>query len=635
MGMKSWTRYRLVRWVAGRGPLAWWAWWRLIRAGDRGDTEVIDEVWDLWLSEPHARLWIALERWHRPRTGGGASLVALGSQASVEEVVAAAALYGSHPVAVAARARILAGPQELVDAACEAEWLAAFCVEHRLAPADPHRAAVFFLLTGQREQYHAVDPDHSLLAVAYQGADASERSRVLTMAAGHPDLARVLADTVRRGRLARLSQREAEYLAGAFARQRDWTGMWELTRSLPVLDAVAAVRRFDGWRPEGPDAALFDALAAADPDELTRAHRAVVTPWTVSARGTVTGGSFAPDGRRMAFTTVTSVDMVTLPSGVTEHWPASHHSEVLVLDGAALLISRWDHAASGLSNGTAGPAVFLRTVAFGRTPDGFAALTLGEERRPRLHLMTGSGPDFHTYDQRVLDVRTELGIPAGFAHPSWTMASEPVRGRIAIAGNDLHLVEVTGDGLRRLATVPFVSGPGSRLSFARPDRLLGVDDTRMLRLWRADGAEPRLVAERQLSGASMADLPGAGVVAVIDPARRVRYLDGETLADLGLPGGFEYMATSLFASPDGTRLAVGHNGFVEVLDVALAALADRPLAATTPADLHMLRTRLDGDSPFVELLHICLAHRFGVDVALGDPGPVHARDDDIALGEPA
>jgi hypothetical protein len=171
-----------------------------------------------------------------------------------------------------------------------------------------------------------------------------------------------------------------------------------------------------------------------------------------------------------------------------------------------------------------------------------------------------------------------------------------------------------------------------------------VDDERMLRVWRLDGPEPQVVAERKIRGSSAVDLRAAGVVAVItmpDNTRRwVRYLDGETLADAPTPSRFDAPGdpTHLFTSPDGAWLGVGYRDFVELVEVGSTGTADRPLAATTPADLHEVRARLDRKSteptakPFLALLHACLVHRFGTDVAIGEGAMITGRADDIALG---
>jgi hypothetical protein len=656
-----WKAYRLGRRARGAGPRARYAVRRLLAAGKRGDQAAIDELWDLWLEVPRAEVWAALSLWRKPRSLGRLSDVALGRPAKPEDVITAARRAG-HPIADTARATILAGKPGLVDAVCEAamadDALAGFCVEHGLVPSDPQRAAVFFLLTGQDDQYLGADPDHSLLVLVYQGAGADERSRIRSKAAGHPDLVRMLADTVRRGRMARLSEREAEYLVDAFAQRRDWPGLWELARNLPVLDAAAAVRRIDGWRPDEPAAALFDALATADPADLATAHAAVARPVTARIGGTVTGGSFSPDGRRLVVTTSSSVTVFATGPGTAlgyeNGWSTPHNCQVLALDDDVLIMSNWEQAVDGFSaigftvRGDSRPRVpgvakFHRAVAFGRTEDGFAALTLDQDRRLLLHLVTGSGHDFPEYRQNIIDAAVGLGIPKRYDHGSWTLATDPRSGRVAIAGDGLYLARTTGGTLSPLATAPFVGGVNPWVTFTGPGRLLSLDTDRVLRAWHLDGEDLVATAEQKLTGGTAAALPDAGVVAAIDQPdntrRQVRYLDGETLIDIPAPDLFGGLGnpTTVFASQDGTRLAVGYHRATRVVDAAMAALADRPLAATTPADLHAVRARRDrmAPSPFLELLHTCLEHRFGTEVALGDGAKITGRADDIALGGPA
>jgi hypothetical protein len=653
---------KVGRWVAlARGPLGRWARGWLVLAGDRGDPDATDAVWDLWLEAPDPGLWAALARWRRPRTGGGLSLVALGEDAD-PAVVADAARRTGHPIAVTARAAILGGHQDLVDAACavalstQDKDLTAFCAEHHLAPAEPHQAAMFFLLTGQEEQYRVADPDHSLLAPAYEAASEDVRSRVRARVAGDPDLVRVLAGTVRRGRLARLSEREAAYLVDGFAGRRDWAGLWTLAKDLPVVDAVAAVRRCEGRRPGDHDAPLFDALAAVDPAELAESRRAAVRPVRLPVAGSFRG-SITPDGRRIALSTGRAVEVYTLPDGAAprfqERVPTSLHPWVLALDGDVLVVSNTDpQQADGFSDagyvapdsgpGTSGTCRFHWAAALVRTEDGFAAQVYDKKKNTSLlHLLSGGGWDFHRYGHRVLDVRAELGIVAQYRRETCTIAIDPGSGRTAVAANSgLYLAEITDDGVRPLATAPARDGMLRHLSFAGPDRLIRLAWGGKLQVWRLDGDVPRVAAERT-GIADVVGLPGVGVVAAIPRPgsgvpRRVRYLDGETLADVPTPAQFYDRGEPayLFASPDGDRLGVGYREFVEVVDAALVVLADRPLAATTPADLHAVRARLDRapGNLFLGLLHECLVHRFGGDVALGDSRVITGRADDIALG---
>jgi hypothetical protein len=663
--LMPWKVYRLGRRARGTGLRARRALRRLLAAGERLDQTAINELWDLWLDKPDKRVWAALSLWRRPRSLGRLSDVALGLPSATADVITAARRH-DHPIAATARAAILAGKPALVDAACEAamadENLAAFCTAHGLAPSDPRRATAYFLLTGQHDQYLGADPDHSLLALVYQGAGAEERSRIRAKAAGHPDLVRVLADTVRRGRMARLSDREGEYLVDAFAQRRDWPGLWELARDLPVLDAAAAVRRIDGWRPDGPAAAMFDALAAAAPADLARSHRAVTKLVTTAMNGSANGGSFSPDGTRLAVGASSFVSVFTLAPGAApvyeNGWTTPHNSELLAFDDGVLIMSRWEQVVDGFSAigytqrddstpRVPGLAKFHRAGSFGRTTDGFAALTQDKDGRPLLHLVTGSGPDFFSYQQQIHDVQTGLGIPEKYAHRSWTLATEPGTDRIAIAGDGLYLAGTTGGKLHRLAATKYVGGVNPWVTFTGPGRLLGVGDDKVLRAWQLDVDELVVVAKRKLTGSVATALPAAGVAAVIhwpgNNTRQVRYLDLETLVDIPTPRMFDGLGdpTAVFSSPDGTHLAVGYYRLVAVTDVAMAALADRPLAATTPADLHTVRARLDHPStdpaarPFLALLHTCLEHRSGTDIALGSGAPATARPDDIALGGPA
>lgn len=106
------------RWVAlARGPLGRWVRGWLVVAGDRGDPGATDAVWDLWLETPDPRLWAALARWGRPRTGGGLSLVALGAAVDPADVADAACRTG-YPIAPAShgvlRHLAFSGPDRLI-----------------------------------------------------------------------------------------------------------------------------------------------------------------------------------------------------------------------------------------------------------------------------------------------------------------------------------------------------------------------------------------------------------------------------------------------------------------------------------------------------------------------------------------
>ena len=641
------TAPKLADRARGTGVRARRALRRLLHAGDHGDQHAIDAVWDLWFAEPADDLWTALDRWRRPRTGGGQSLVALGVAAAALDVVAAARR-GGHPVAAVARDRILAGQQELVDATCAAaladDVLAAFCAEHGLAPAEPRRAAVFFLLTGRLEHYRHADPDHSLLATAYRAADREEQARIRRAAAADPDVVRVLADTVRRGPL---SPEESRYLVDSFAARRDWPGLWDLAKDLPVADAVDVVGRFGDWRPDGPDADLFDTLAGIPPGTFRTAHAAVASPWTGRLPlADVTHGSFSPDGERIAVAGVDRVSVFTVPHGPPVEValrPATNVRGVVTSDDGRLTIAGERYLERGQPIRRTGG--LPRIVAFAPTADGVATLVAPhKEQTVSLNLLPDDG------EPRGFSLSGRLGDPTVVPPANWNLAVEPTAGWVAIAGPGLHVATVTST-LDWVGQDPIPPGPSPSLAFLGPDRLVSVTFARVLRVWRLSAGGMSLAAERQLgqiAGAAYpVALPALGAIAVIDAAgdtwRQVRFLDAETLADLPTPKRLAHLApTCLVASRDGTKLAVGGNAYVAVTGTRIAAdvtdLADRPLAAMSPADLRIVHAQLGTAAtdpaarPFLDVLYACLVHRFAVDVAIGDAAPVAGRGDDIALG---
>lgn len=641
MRMSLATAVRLGRLARGEGPRSVWARRRLVRAGDRGESLAINEVWDVWHAAPDAALWAALSRWRTSRAGDGLSRVALGLIAPASDVVAAARKVG-HPIADIARATVLANRPDLVDAVCEAAAtdapLAAFCREHQLAPADPHRAAVYFLLTGQHEQYRLADPDHSLLATAYQGAGEDARARI--RARIEPDLVRVLAEVVGRGRLTRLGDGEARYLVGTLAARRDWPGLWRLVRELPVVDAAAAVRRFDDWRPAGPDRALFDVLAAVDLAELAAAHAAIARPARVRLPVRATnGGSMSPNGRRIAVRSSTAVDVYTLSDGMPPRHEACrvmpHRCEVLALDDQVIITG--SGTVPGFSDDTPGIHRVGRATSLDWTATGYAALMYDEAKTARALKLVSGG------EERVLNLRTELGLPAKVVHPMRGIATDRDSDLVAFAGQGLFLARITDAGLDPLYYTPFAAGLNPTLAFSGPDRLVGMDDDRTLRVWRVAEDALHLVAERTVPGANPVDLPGAGVIVMQDMStvgagqRQLRYVDRDTLVDVPLLDRFNRPEDTygMVTSPDGSWFGASYWDGVELVEATFSALAHRPLAAMTPADLGAVRARAAGAPgqarPFLDLLSTCLEHRFSTDVALGS-GTTPWRTDDIAMG---
>lgn len=288
--------------------------------------EVIDAAWSDWLDEHAVTLWSLLERWACPATAPqrhSLSRLALGDDGVAVEagVLAEAAVRFDHPIGERARARLLAGGHvEAVDLFCAASpgspEAVGFCVAHHLAPSDDVERAVFFMLTGQYEQYRALDADGALLALGYRSASAEVRGSLRTAmtAFGGIDTLRVLAGGSRRDDLASLTEPERAYLVRQLADHGDRERLWSLTVLLPLAEAVDAAHALGDWRPAGTDdRRVFEALRGTDPHRvraLGEVPPARPLPAVRLRLGdlderlselTLKDLDFAPDGTQLAF----------------------------------------------------------------------------------------------------------------------------------------------------------------------------------------------------------------------------------------------------------------------------------------------------------------------------------------------
>ncbi|MGH3242897.1 MAG: hypothetical protein ACRDNL_21140 [Spirillospora sp.] len=253
-------------------------------------------------------------------------MLALGHDVALDaDVFVETACRFDHPIGDPARALLLEHNETATtDAFCAGSAGspdgAAFCVAHQLAPSDEVQRAVFFVRTGQHEQYRALDPDGALLAIGYRSAPPSTRAalREAMTRQGDIDTLRVLAGTdSRQHDLADLTEQERGYLVQQLASRSEWERLWRLTVLLPAAEAASAVHAFGGWRPPDADGSrLFQALRNADPaavrtglrslsdeDELTpdiRFDLRGLDP-RLSDLHQVNGVDFAADGTRLAF----------------------------------------------------------------------------------------------------------------------------------------------------------------------------------------------------------------------------------------------------------------------------------------------------------------------------------------------
>jgi hypothetical protein len=294
----------------------------------------LDALWSDWFAAPAEPLTDALTRWGAPASDpehGPVSAVALAvatgprvlREPSRRAAVREALRLSGHPLGIGTAKKILAlADPDLAAEVCDATLanpeLAGLCAEYALVPSDPARRALFYLVTGQAGQYRAMDPDGSLLALAYAAATADERAhaRAAMLTAGDFDLVRVIVGDAPRARLGELSDEELRYLAERHAERREWDELWTFVQDLPISACVDLVRLIDPrWAPrDDADRRLLAVLRSSLPQNV-RAGMALVrerAPATVlkDARAL----SFAPDGPFLSvggYATVRTIDLRT------------------------------------------------------------------------------------------------------------------------------------------------------------------------------------------------------------------------------------------------------------------------------------------------------------------------------------
>jgi hypothetical protein len=138
------------------------------------------------------------------------------------------------------------------------------------APAEPADRAAYLVLIGQGAQHRALDPDGSLLALAYRAAapEARERLRTLLAAEGDTEVIRVVVTGERRDRLTEMSYDELDYLCHHLAERRSWDELRRLVRDLPLAKAAAAARLLPPHERTGNLVSLLTTLAGQPPEHL-------------------------------------------------------------------------------------------------------------------------------------------------------------------------------------------------------------------------------------------------------------------------------------------------------------------------------------------------------------------------------
>ncbi|MFV2176419.1 hypothetical protein ACFHW2_02685 [Actinomadura sp. LOL_016] len=638
----------------------------LLRNDEPPPRRSLDALWTEWLETADGTLGEALFRWGAPSTDprhGPLSAIAVAADPEKlrdpahRRAFRDALALDDHPLCDrAAETIVLLGEPALVDELCERALadarLARLCRERGLAPADPVRRGVFFLLTGQPDQHRALDPDGRLLALAYAAASDGERARIrdAMLTAGELDLVHVVAGD----RLAHLGEDEARYLAERLAARREWDDLWTLVKDAPIATGVELVRLLDHRAPRDDDERrYFGALRAADPatvraglSSLRNERRSAIPHARLDVPGNVGMMSFSPDARSLAVgvgkSTIVVFDLGT--GQITRRYEFDRPVRHLLHLGDGVLIvaertrgrrtpDRLTRCADGTRrplHATPGRTVPGEIVSLVAVGDGFAAGTRGGG-----WLLRGTTED-------VTEARSILGYGNDFLYAD-IIAAHRASGRIAVHGLEgLTVIDTaTGDvTARRLGSLTY------RAAFIDADTLVhagtGASGDRLTRTSLPHGEPGPDVPLPAGWNLGPVVLPVTGQVVVADEGGALDFLDGERLTSVHRRPAPRNRAPArcLAVSPREDFLAVGHEDGVELFDVSAGRVPDiarKPVADLVPRDLELVDASLAAPEvgadarTVLELVRASLLLRFRFDVEVGRDVRPAGGEHDISL----
>ncbi|MBE1530553.1 WD40 repeat domain-containing protein [Actinomadura algeriensis] len=637
----------------------------LLGAGEPPASGPLDGLWGEWLDRPDERVWDALSRWERPATGEmreGLSVVALGSdpeflrEPRYRAALIGALAFGGHPLRAIAERRLLGlRDQALVDELCAAALadaaLVPICAKHRLAPKDPVRRVVFFLLTGQPEQHRAMDPDGSLLGLAYASASRAERERIqrAMLTAGDLDLVRVIVGDDRRARIPEMPPDEIRYLADQLAARREWDGLWSIVQDVPIAVGAELTGLFDDWTPRGDDERrVFELYRAADPAalhaavELLRPYRSRVSHRTrLRFRGRVNDVSFAPDG---PFLAVAGTNRV---AGVFDLRSAEL---VERYDGFGSSVGRVLHTGDGVLIAAERTNRVDRDCRVVRCADGDARTLHTAPGSVTSLARTGGGGFVAGTRAGNLLLGTPDGVRPlpdeafGVHREDWprAVAAHAPSGRIAVFRSHLVVADPFADEPRMVLRSPATVCA----AFIDADTLVAAWHGGLVRRLRGTDDplfEPVETGRVLLDGVrGIGALPGTGEVVAVDAGGGLHVLHADTSEHTTVHRPPEWeRPTSATVAPTGHFLAVGDiDGHTDLFDLRVREvplIVARPVVDLVPRHLGIVATVLTDESldpaaaPALRLLEACLEHRFRFDVEIGDAVRLSAGEFDISL----
>ncbi|MFG2027753.1 hypothetical protein [Streptomyces sp. NPDC048825] len=538
------------------------------------------------------------------------------------------------------------------------------------APREPADAAAYLALIGQSAQSRALDPDGSLLALAYRAAPADMRERLRTVMAadGDTDVIRVVVTGDQRDRIAEMSYAELDYLGRHLAERHSWEELRRLARDLPLAEAAAVARLLPPREQRGAVAELAEASAGRLRGMIERLPRQGLIRHRVA--GGFPRACLSPDGTEVALCyevwkssgnhyelhtetlgldtgEVASCFRRKVPRGLGAGAPVLHLGEEILLHMRAknprsqIFRVRPDVRAIGEPARLSVPRRSSGNGAIMLYPQGFAFVDRGADRLRFLPV-----PPFARNEERG-----ELAL----GHPTTTLTTLPAEGLVALCSHDTaYIAREDGHVLHRVELVNRTDFFAPVLSFLSPTSLVrhhkaSTPDRHLTEIWEfpEPHGPPRRTARHE--GAILDRWP-------VDTWRGYA-LDDAFAAHVHTPNGRwpaddrhwarqvpeKVLRRLLLATSPGQDIHVvfcNDFGFeVHIPDLPSAReLLEQPLLHCGPQDVRRareLRTKI-GDPAVrdaLDLLAACLEERFGGDIALGSGPLVAGGATDIALGE--
>ncbi|MEO3840587.1 hypothetical protein [Streptomyces sp. B22F1] len=598
------------------------AWRMLTRAAEAGDPAAVDAVRTAWLRHPAGETWDLVREW-------------------------------------VTFADLLTAATDPTRPAEQRAALGRFCAGQGFLPVGDVDRVLFYALTGQHAHHAALDPDGALLAVAYHGASKQTQQAVrdAMVGRGELNLVRALTDRPRRP----LTAPEADYLTKQLADAREWAHLWRLIPTMPLANAARAAQLFTDWRPADDHARTFAGLlASVDPSALTTSN------WPTTARikrrlrenaiyfGDVQpyNTSFSPDSSELSIIHAKGITVYETHTGHTVADYLGRRLEKALALGEGMVVCKilrgdWVVGVPGRALAPLAPGEHVHGIRLSST--GFVATTPDHPRFASVdaEALLDAAERINwwgTVPIRELEIDQGTGIidVADFDLLSGRLALRAYRKNsrgVLVLDGDLNPVAHWWDNY----------GAYGKADFYGPERV--VRWTRYV--GGATISTRRLTGDKYEQVACTKNARGSPVIVptleqlligMPDVSAPV-WLDADTLTETDGPPGFPAMDAHTihveFSPGDGV-VAIASPDDIRIHDLGLrrvAALLDQPLSEARREDLDFVATQAQRAVPgpvaaAVDVLHACLAYRFGSDIALGSRARIHLGAHDIALGNP-